>query len=34
MMRRVSEPGNEQGLPRVGLGVDVHRYADGPRRTR
>ena len=29
MMRRVSEPGNEQGLPRVGLGVDVHRYADG-----
>ena len=35
MMRRVSEPGTEpghqQGLPRVGLGVDVHRYADGPR---
>jgi len=28
-MRRVSEPGNEQVLPRVGLGVDVHRYADG-----
>ena len=34
MMRRVSEPGpepgTEQGLPRVGLGVDVHRYADRP----
>jgi 2-C-methyl-D-erythritol 2,4-cyclodiphosphate synthase len=33
MMRRVSEPGTEpgqqQGLPRVGLGVDVHRYAEG-----
>ena len=28
MMRRVSEPGIEH-LPRVGLGVDVHRYADG-----
>jgi 2-C-methyl-D-erythritol 2,4-cyclodiphosphate synthase len=28
MMRRVSEPGTEH-LPRVGLGVDVHRYADG-----
>ena len=28
MMRPVSEPGNEY-LPRVGLGVDVHRYADG-----
>ena len=28
-MRRVSEPGTEQVLPRVGLGVDVHRYADG-----
>jgi 2-C-methyl-D-erythritol 2,4-cyclodiphosphate synthase len=27
MMRRVSEASN--GLPRVGLGVDVHRYADG-----
>ena len=34
MMRRVSEPGTEpghqQGLPRVGLGVDVHRYAARP----
>jgi 2-C-methyl-D-erythritol 2,4-cyclodiphosphate synthase len=29
MMRRVSEPGIEQGLPRVGLGVDVHRFVDG-----
>ena len=30
MMRRVSEPGSSAtGLPRVGLGVDVHRYADG-----
>jgi 2-C-methyl-D-erythritol 2,4-cyclodiphosphate synthase len=29
MMRRVSEPGSEQPLPRVGLGVDVHRLADG-----
>jgi 2-C-methyl-D-erythritol 2,4-cyclodiphosphate synthase len=29
MMRRVSEPGTEQPLPRVGLGVDVHPYADG-----
>jgi 2-C-methyl-D-erythritol 2,4-cyclodiphosphate synthase len=29
MMRRVSDPSNEQVLPRVGLGVDVHRYADG-----
>ena len=28
MMRRVSEPGTS-GLPRVGLGVDVHRFADG-----
>jgi 2-C-methyl-D-erythritol 2,4-cyclodiphosphate synthase len=28
MMRRVSDTGNER-LPRVGLGVDVHRYADG-----
>lgn len=26
MIRRVSDPA---GLPRVGLGVDVHRYADG-----
>ena len=30
MMRRVSEPGTEQRLPRVGLGVDVHPYADRP----
>ena len=34
MMRRMSEangePGNDPTLPRVGLGVDVHRYADGP----
>jgi 2-C-methyl-D-erythritol 2,4-cyclodiphosphate synthase len=30
MMRRVSEPGTEQVLPRVGLGVDVHPYADWP----
>jgi 2-C-methyl-D-erythritol 2,4-cyclodiphosphate synthase len=29
MMRRVTDPSNEQVLPRVGLGVDVHRYADG-----
>jgi 2-C-methyl-D-erythritol 2,4-cyclodiphosphate synthase len=29
MMRRVSEPSRGHGLPRVGLGVDVHRYADG-----
>ena len=29
MMRRVSEAASEQGLPRVGLGVDVHRFADG-----
>ena len=28
-MRRVSAPGDEQSLPRVGIGVDVHRYADG-----
>ena len=28
-MRRVSEPSTGPGLPRVGLGVDVHRYADG-----
>lgn len=30
MMRRVSETGRPDGLPRVGLGVDVHRYADRP----
>jgi 2-C-methyl-D-erythritol 2,4-cyclodiphosphate synthase len=30
MMRRVSEPGTDAPLPRVGLGVDVHRYADRP----
>jgi 2-C-methyl-D-erythritol 2,4-cyclodiphosphate synthase len=30
MMRRVSEPGTEQALPRVGLGVDVHPFADRP----
>jgi 2-C-methyl-D-erythritol 2,4-cyclodiphosphate synthase len=31
MMRRVSDPvpGHADDLPRVGLGVDVHRYADG-----
>jgi 2-C-methyl-D-erythritol 2,4-cyclodiphosphate synthase len=34
MMRSVSQPiveqpGGEQPLPRVGLGVDVHRFADG-----
>ena len=29
MMRRVSEPGSEAVLPRVGLGVDVHRFASG-----
>jgi 2-C-methyl-D-erythritol 2,4-cyclodiphosphate synthase len=32
MMRRVSEPSSEprsQPLPRVGLGVDVHPFADG-----
>jgi len=29
MMRRVSEPGSEPVLPRVGLGVDVHRFASG-----
>jgi 2-C-methyl-D-erythritol 2,4-cyclodiphosphate synthase len=29
MMRRVSEPAGAPGLPRVGLGVDVHRFADG-----
>jgi 2-C-methyl-D-erythritol 2,4-cyclodiphosphate synthase len=29
MMRRVSERGDQQPLPRVGLGVDVHRFADG-----
>ena len=29
MMRPVSEPSTEQALPRVGLGVDVHRFADG-----
>ena len=33
MMRRVSDPGSHQdpepALPRVGTGVDVHRFADG-----
>jgi 2-C-methyl-D-erythritol 2,4-cyclodiphosphate synthase len=31
MMHPVSEPGSEptERLPRVGLGVDVHRFADG-----
>jgi 2-C-methyl-D-erythritol 2,4-cyclodiphosphate synthase len=29
MMRRVSESGDRPSLPRVGVGVDVHRYADG-----
>jgi 2-C-methyl-D-erythritol 2,4-cyclodiphosphate synthase len=29
MMRRVSESGDQPSLPRVGVGVDVHRYADG-----
>jgi 2-C-methyl-D-erythritol 2,4-cyclodiphosphate synthase len=28
-MRRVSAPGDEPNLPRVGVGVDVHRYAEG-----
>ena len=32
-MRRVSQPSGQHatgpGLPRVGMGVDVHRYADG-----
>jgi len=32
MMRRVSEPGSEAVLPRVGLGVDVHRFASGDAR--
>ncbi len=33
MMRSVSQPSSApsgEHLPRVGLGVDVHRYADGP----
>jgi len=29
MMRRVSDPGAAPRLPRVGVGVDVHRFADG-----
>jgi 2-C-methyl-D-erythritol 2,4-cyclodiphosphate synthase len=28
MMRRVSDPGAAPRLPRVGVGVDVHRFAD------
>jgi len=29
MMRRVNDPGSEAPLPRVGMGVDVHRFATG-----